>query len=279
MIHTFQTTLSSKKQVAADTWQFHFALPRGQKLEFTAGQYMLLKAPHDFVSDYITRFVNPQIKARGVTDIGEAVRQYSISSAPAISDSFELLVQLVPNGLGSMYLNSLPEGATVTFQGPAGVFTLGETAHDTIFLATGTGIAPIRSMLWDKLSHKNNTDKPVRYMLFWGLRRSSDVYYLEEFRQLAETHKNFSFRICLSRQEDVSSLDSQCFGFGRVDKHLINFLDPEKNYDVAHKEELTQYHNQFEYYICGGDKIVDALRNLVLGLGVGKQHIHFEKFV
>ena len=278
MIQTFTTTLTGKKQMTTDTWQFHFSLTEPKKLEFVAGQYMLLKIPPDFVTDFVERFVNPQLKVRGVMSTGEATRQYSICSAPTITDSFELLVQIVPQGIGSSYFTSLSQGSSVMFQGPAGVFTLKETPKDKIFLATGTGIAPIRSMLWDILPKKDHREEG-RYLLFWVLRRSSDVYYIEEFRKLSETHKDFSFRICLSQQEDFAGLDAQCFGFGRIDKHLVNFLDPEARYSREQKDMLMEYHNQFEYYICGGDAVVESMRQFVISLGVDKKNVFFEKFV
>lgn len=272
----YKTVLTSKKQISQDTWQFRFTLKNPHIIQFKAGQYIMVKVPADFVRDFAERYVNPPLTVRGVMSSGEVTRQYSICSAPTIRDSFELIIQIVPLGIASTYFASLHEGDVVEFQGPAGVFTLRENSLDKVMLATATGIAPIRSMLWDALPKKNVISK---FILFWGLRRSSDVYYLEEFRTLTETHSNFSFRICLSRQESFDGLDNQCFGFGRIDKHLVNFLDPDISYLLEQRETIMEYHNKFEYYICGSDAVVESMRDFVSALGVEKQNIIFEKFV
>jgi len=64
-------------------------------------------------------------------------------------------------------------------------------------VATGTGIAPIRSMLFDRLERG-----PSRAVtLFWGLRSERDLYYQDELETLARRHANFNFLTTLSRPE------------------------------------------------------------------------------
>jgi ferredoxin-NADP reductase len=276
MIQTFEASLTNKKQFTTDVWQFSFSLPKNTLISFVPGQYVLLKVPKPFVDEFRKTWPAER-PLRGVSGEGVGIRQYSIASPSLITNAIDLLIQLVPGGLASSYLGDLKIGDTCLFQGPAGVFTLQKTPKPKIFVATGTGIAPLRSMLTTTFFDKLPTQSPL--YLFWGLRKSSDVYYLEEFRSLAETYKNFAFRICLSKEENAVSLDAQCFGFGRVDKHLANFLDPRDKYFLSDKQTLQTFHNQFEYYVCGGDKIVESLRNLIMNLGVDKKNIFFEKFV
>ncbi len=276
MIHTFTATITQKNQLTANAWQFIFALPPDLEFSFVAGQYVLLRVPKDFVSKFQETWPKER-PLRGVLGEGGAVRQYSIASTSLVTGQIELLVQLIPDGLASTYLDGLKVGDTCELQGPAGVFTLRTTPRPKIFLATGTGIAPIRSMI--ETTFFGNHPSQSSFYLFWGLRRSTDVYYLTGFRELAEKYPNFAFRICLSKEESSKSLDAQCFGFGRIDKHLENFLDPKEKYFLTDKTTIRAFHNKFEYYVCGGDTIVESLRGLLQNLGVDKENIFFEKFV
>src|SRR5213079_2812887 len=76
------------------------------------------------------------------------IRPYSIASSPEEGDCLELVVDRVPGGPGSHYLFGLQIGATLRFTGPWGTFTLDRApAGEAVFIADGTGIAPIRPML------------------------------------------------------------------------------------------------------------------------------------
>lgn len=76
------------------------------------------------------------------------IRPYSIASDPAQAERLELLLDAVPGGPGSAYLFGLAVGAPVTFTGPWGTFVLDRAPDaEAVFIAAGTGIAPIRPML------------------------------------------------------------------------------------------------------------------------------------
>ena len=127
------------------------------------------------------------------------IRPYSIASPPSSTGVLTLLFNLVPGGPGSTYLFSLKEGDETQFKGPAGTFRLrDDPTRDHLFVATGTGIAPIRAMLLALF--EKNAACPVT--LFWGLRSQRDLYYLDELAAWAKAHPNFSFVTTLSRPED-----------------------------------------------------------------------------
>jgi NAD(P)H-flavin reductase len=127
------------------------------------------------------------------------IRPYSIASPPSRPEVVTLLFNLVPGGPGSTYLFSLKEGDATHFKGPTGAFYLrDDPARDLLFVATGTGIAPLRSMLFALA--EQGFPRPVT--LFWGLRSQRDLYYQDELAGLAHTHPNFSFVTTLSRPED-----------------------------------------------------------------------------
>lgn len=127
------------------------------------------------------------------------IRPYSIASPPSRPDVLTLLFNLVPGGPGSTYLFNLKEGDETYFKGPTGAFYLrDDLARDQLFVATGTGIAPIRAMLL-ALFEK---DAACAVTLFWGLRSQRDLYYQDELAARARAHPKFTFTTTLSRPED-----------------------------------------------------------------------------
>src|SRR5437016_4487254 len=109
----------------ADTRSFFLSLPVA--LDFRPGQ-----------------FISCQLPVGGET----LIRPYSIASSPEEPRRLEIVLNLVPGGPGSHYLFRLPLGATVRFTGPWGTFVLERAPEaETVFIADGTGIAPIRPML------------------------------------------------------------------------------------------------------------------------------------
>lgn len=251
MIQTFTTVLTSKQQLTFDVWIFKFKLIDPLLIEFIAGQYLIL-----------------QIEDRGL-------RNYSILSPNYQKDGFNLLIQMVTNGLASTYLSALKTDDQVIFKGPAGKFILKDNHRDVIFLATGTGVAPIKSMIETTLHNANVASTNTKYYLFWGLRNRNDIYFVDEFAKLSKEHPNFRFKICLSGAETLAALDSAWFARGRINPILLQFLG-------VQTEEQARMHclllNQFDYYICGGRDVVESVRQFVLNLGVNKEQIYFEKF-
>jgi ferredoxin-NADP reductase len=237
MIQDYEATLTKKTEIAPEIWYYQFTIPEGQTIDFVAGQYMLLKIDTNY-------------------------RQYSIASADFLHNSFDLLVETIPGGLGSNFLLNLPVGQKAMFKGPAGVFTLKPTHTHKIFLATGTGIAPIKSMIE---SYFHQEDASATLSLFFGVRTREEVYLAEEFKEFAAKYPNFTFKICLSREESLTGLDEAHYGLGRVNTHLETLLG-------------SQDKNGFEYYICGSKAAVDSLREYVAGLGVNPLNIFFERF-
>jgi NAD(P)H-flavin reductase len=145
------------------------------------------------------RFKAGQFISFNLTPPGErlVIRPYSIASPPDESNRITLVFNRVPGGCGSTYLFSLKEGDPVSFEGPQGSFYFRERTRNVLFVATGTGIAPIRSMLLDLMNH----GYAGAARLYWGLRSQRDVYYQQEFDALAVRSPNLSFAIALSRPD------------------------------------------------------------------------------
>jgi len=228
MLTRFKTKLAKKTQLTKDVYLLRFDLVEPKELSFQAGQYMISLIP--------------------------VRRLYSIASSADIKNSFELLIKLIQGGAGSSYLTSLSEGSKILFDGPAGVFSLKENNDKKIFLATGTGIAPIRSIINSKFKILNS-----KFYLFWGLSKFSDVCLFDEL-------KNFKFQICLSREtslDQIADEDKKYYHLGRIPTTLDKYWDEIKDGD---------------FYICGNREVVEDLKNYLLEKQIDKSKIHFEKF-
>jgi len=157
----------------------------------------------------------------------------------------------------SNYLCSLEEGAKITFQGPFGDFILRPPLRDTVFIATGTGIAPFRSMLhW--LLAETDRHQGREFWLLFGARCEQDIYYREEFERLAAEHSNFHF---------LPSLSRAATGWKGL-----------RGYVQEHLSEIAGTRTDLHAYICGLDKMVKANRELLKSLGWDRTSIRYEKY-
>jgi ferredoxin-NADP reductase len=187
----------------------------------------------------------------------EFTRAYSIASAPCDKGNFSFCLNRVQDGFMSNYLCDLDEGAEISFQGPFGDFILRPPLRDTVFIATGTGIAPFRSMLHWLLAESDRQQERQFWLLF-GSRTERDIYYREEFEQLAAEHANFHFLPTLSRAS------GEWKGLrGYVQQHL---------------GEIVGMRSDMHAYICGLDKMVKANREQLKSLGWERTSIRYEKY-
>ena len=187
----------------------------------------------------------------------EMTRAYSIASPPTENGNVAFCLNRVQDGFMSNYLCNLEVGETISFQGPFGDFTLRPPLRDTVFIATGTGVAPFRSMLHWLLAEKERHQDRQFWLLF-GARRQQDLYYRDEFEQLATEHGNFHFQPTLSRaEEDWPGLR------GYVQQHL---------------GEIVGMRTDMHAYICGLEKMVQANRDLLKTLAWDRKSIRYEKY-
>ena len=198
------------------------------------------------------------LSVKASTPDGEEItRAYSIASPPSENGHFAFCLNRVQDGFMSNHLCELAEGSEITFQGPFGDFILRPPLRDTLFIATGTGIAPFRSMLhWllaDPERHQGH-----EFRLLFGARTERDLYYREGFEALAATHSNFHFLPTLSRGDDSW-------------RGL-------RGYVQQHVGEIVGMRSDMHAYICGLDKMVKANRELLKSLGWDRTAIRYEKY-
>ncbi|MBO7621072.1 MAG: 2Fe-2S iron-sulfur cluster binding domain-containing protein, partial [Victivallales bacterium] len=126
-VKQFKATVGPCKMMTTDIREIHLKLTGGETIDFRPGQYVQVLVPNKKETVF---------------------RAYSIASVPSTKDEVELLVRLIPNGLGSTYLHSVKEGDEVTFTGPYGDFVLDESADsELVCVGGGVGMAPMRSLL------------------------------------------------------------------------------------------------------------------------------------
>ncbi len=228
----YRARLARLEVLTNTTKHFAFEVLGPKPFSFTAGQ---------FISLYVAR--------NGAEDN----RAYSIASAPA-GNRFDLCLNRVPGGYFSNYLCDLAPGATIEFEGPFGFFVLRQPPRDSLFIATGTGIAPIRGLLRHLFSQ--DTDRDV--WLLFGVRYPETILYRHEFEALAARHPNFHFLPTLSRSPaEWSGLR------GHVQEHL---------------DTLLAEHPGLDAYICGLKAMVDDVRQRLKARGFDRRQIRYEKY-
>ena len=114
----------------------------------------------------------------------KVARAYSISSSENKKRSFEILFGYYPGGKASEYFKALNVGEEIKFKAPFGRFFMHpDNVANTIFVGTGTGIAPIKSMI-DTLFENNKKNSNV--FVFEGIRQYVDAGYEKEFLKYQE---------------------------------------------------------------------------------------------
>lgn len=215
-----------------------------------AGNYIKLNFKPENIFDYkagqyLSVLVSPQ---------GER-RSYSIASYPQ-EPNLELVVDTTPMGVGSKFLLAAKPGDKVEILGPLGSFTVEKnTSVGQLFVATGSGIVPMRSMICDLLE-KDHYDGKVH--LIWGMRHESELFWLDEFKVLAEKYKNFEYQIIISQPTPT-----------------WNGLSGHVNDILAQRKDQWQ---GWSAYVCGNQHMITDISSLLATLGVKTQEIYFEKF-
>lgn len=189
------------------------------------------------------------------TSAGPKKGYFSVASSPQDHSTFEVCVTLQGGSLPSTFIHNLKVGDRVQVMGPAGNFHLNPGLNqDVVFVATGSGIAPLRSMILD-LYHRKFS-KSVN--LLFGNRTEEDIIYKNEWIQLEKDWPSFHATFVLSRP-----LDSWEGYKGRV-------------HDVM--EKALQNPGGSEYYLCGQSPMVASFRDKLLALHVPEDRIHYEKY-
>lgn len=237
------TARVSEHTILATTFHFlHLELVKPNLINFQAGQFISLLID----------------KNSGLR------RSYSITSVPSVNHAIDLLVNIAPGGPGSQYIQNLQPGEEVEFTGPMGnlVIKSQESRVNSqikyLLIATGCGIAPVRSMILDQLVDKRNQNK-IR--LWWGMRYEEDCFWEEDFDLLEKEHPNFKWDLVLSKPSSGWPLHQ-----GHITEYLIDYI---KNLNSL---------SQLSIYLCSYQQVVDEISTKLKETGIKNEQIYFEKF-
>ncbi len=212
-------------------------LSTNSEFKFKAGQFAMLHVP-----------VVGQVKA--------ALRAYSIASTDAQTNGFKLIFKFVEGGVASQFVWSLKGLEELDMTGPFGkVFFQEPPTEQIVFLNTGSGISQHFSFLESKMQQYPN----LKYKMYFGLRKITDIYYEKELQRLQKNLPNFEYHYVLSRAEESWT--------------------GKKGY-VQHFLKETNYLNiPTTFYLCGnGGMIKEAKHQLLEVDGLNKSSVWAEAF-
>jgi len=165
----------------------------------------------------------------------------------------------VPEGFFSNFLCDLREGERVKLHGPHGYFVLKNPPRSSIFIGTGTGIAPLRGMLQWLFKQDESLYRGKEFWLVFGVRYEKDLYYHDEFQRMEREHPEFHYLPTLSRENPGWS-----GARGYVQEHVRRIATGKQDWDA---------------YICGMKDMVIANRDLLRNeLGWERKSVLFERF-
>ncbi len=225
-----------------DIKQYNLKLVEPQTIKYIPGQYIqLLTPPYEKSSE-------------------EVYRAYSIASDPADNTRIELIIRRVPDGIATTYLfDYLKAGETLRINGPYGKFYLRDTTVPIIFIAGGSGIAPIKCML----HHMKNTKNTRKAVFFFGVRTTRDLFLVNEMKQFEKELPDFTFTPVVSQPEEDSGWTGAT---GRVTDVAVEFL--KKQGDVS----------KCEGYLCGSPGMIDSAVKVLANLGIPEERHYYDKF-
>lgn len=218
-IKTLPCRVHRLELVAPDVMIIYLKLPTNQRLQFIAGQYIdiLLKD-------------------------GKR-RSFSLANAPHDDEFLQLHARNYPGGVFAEHVfNHMKAKDILRFEGPLGSFFLRDTPDNTpiIFIASGTGIAPIKSILEHTFYQESSRACKRAMTLYWGVRTRADLYLADLAKHWQQQHDNFTFVPVLS---DPLPVD---LWTGRT--------------GLVHQAVLQDFHTLADYqvYACGSPVMVKA---------------------
>lgn len=212
----------------------------------------VLQPDQDLAIDFLPgQFIVLQMET---PEHGMVQRSYSISSKHPNERCLELCIALNDKGVFTPWLFEQKEGFWILGSEPQGNFTFkdGHMHVPHVFICTGTGVAPFRSMITKALK-MNET--PV-YLVF-GNRFSEDILYHEEWMQLAQENENFHYHPVLSRQK-------QSFAHS-------GYVHPVYT-------KILENVNNAQIYVCGWQNMLVETRKNLKALGFNRKQYHFEQY-
>src|SRR5690554_3269307 len=277
-VKQWECVVESNPNVATFIKELTLRLPEGENVDFRAGGYVQLECPPHHVK-YSDFSIEPEFRGdwerfkffdleSKVTE--PVIRAYSMANYPDEKGIVKFNIRIatpppkaqgIPPGIMSSYVFSLKPGDKIKVYGPFGEFFAKDTKAEMIFVGGGAGMAPMRSHIFDQL-RRLKTD---RKMSFWyGARSLRELFYKEEYDQLAQENENFEWHVALS---DPQPEDNWTGKTGFI--HNVLF----ENYLKDHPAP-----EDCEFYMCGPPMMNAAVIKLLKSLGVEDENIMLDDF-
>jgi len=278
-VKQYDCTVVSNRNVASFIKELVLALPEGEELEFRAGGYIQIDCPpHDlkFTDFDIDEKFRDEWDRFNMWRYESHVkntesRAYSMASFPLEKTVIKLNVRIatpppgaddsVPPGIMSSFIFNLKPGDHAMVSGPFGEFFAKETDNEMVFVGGGAGMAPMRAHIFDQLKRRHSQ----RRMTFWyGARSLKEMFYKDEFDELADLNENFKWHLALSEPQPEDNWTG-----------LTGFI-----HSVLHDEYLSKHPapEDCEYYLCGPPMMNVAVIKMLDSLGVPKENILLDDF-
>jgi CDP-4-dehydro-6-deoxyglucose reductase len=228
-VPTYKAVITAKQMIAPDTMLVTLKLEAPESFTFKAGQFAEIGRP----------------------DQPGSTRAYSICSAPSALPEVEFCIRLFPGGMISQYVAAKKIGDTIDVQAPFGAFTLENLDTPFQFVATGTGIAPLRSLLITLFEKKPEGQAD----LLFGVRDEKHMLFEQELAALAKKHKGFSYHYVLSQASETWK------GLrGYVTEH-IDAIQPDA-----------------QFYLCGNPQMIKDVKAKLVAHAIASSAIHVEQW-
>ncbi len=234
-IKKLPSRVAKVERVSDDVTIIALQLPANERLQYFAGQYI--------------EFLLKDGKRRS----------YSIANAPHLDEHITLHIRHMPGGLFTDHVfNNMKERDILRFEGPLGSFFLREDSDKPIvFVASGTGFAPIKAIIEHAANEKNA--RPM--VLYWGGRRPKDLYMHALCEEWARTLPNFKYVPVIS---EALPEDAWTGRTGFVHRAVMDDLPDLSGHQV---------------YACGAPVMVDsAKRDFVAHCKLPEEEFYADSF-
>ena len=267
----------SNENVATFIKELVLKLPEGEEVNFKAGGYVQMEIPPcdiDFKDFIIDKKYNDDLERfnfwnNSISIKETVIRAYSMANYPEEKGimKFNVRIELPPPGTdyppGEMtsYIFNLKPGDKLTIFGPFGDFFANKSEAEMIFIGGGAGMAPMRSHIFDQLL-RINTDRKITF--YYGARSLKEVFYKEEYDELARNHENFTWTLALDSPQPEDNWEGPTGFIHQVilEEYLKDHESPE----------------DCEYYMCGPPAMMNAVFGMLDDLGVEPESIRFDDF-
>lgn len=232
-VQDFQAEVIENIACTHDIHKLVFQLQEPAHIPFAAGQFFEFDIP-------------------GIED----TRAYSMASPTSESGLIEFHVKRIKDGKGSNFMCDLQPGTTATGSGPFGKMQIKDRTKDMVFVAGGSGMAPIKALIEELFA----SDYQGQAWFFYGARAKRDLYLIEEWSKWEKKYPNFHFIPALSDPEPADSWDGEQGFIADVVKRTMPDM---KGMDA---------------FLCGPPIMIQTVMDALTQAGVRGSNIYYDEF-